>query len=428
MRRRAYPEYKSTGVEWLGQVPEHWEVKPLKYICSKSAIYGANESAENYIDEGVRFLRTTDIDDNGCLHQDDAMYIEESLVKDYLLQDGDLLISRSGTIGRCFLYDSQIHEKCAYAGYLVRFTLKKIFSPRFVFYFTKSQSFMDWLSISVISSTIGNVNGQKYASMILALPPYNEQQNVADFLDHETNRIDVLIEKKERQIELLQEKRSALITQAVTKGHNPNARMKYSGVEWLGEIPEHWDLERLKYCLQLISTKTVSRENPIALENIESWTGRYIPVESEFESEGVAVEAGDILFGKLRPYLAKVLLMGSKGVAIGDFFVLRPNKKCFGKFASYLLRTRNVINIINGSTYGAKMPRVNWEFMGNLKFLLPPISEQQSIVNFLNCETERIDTLIDKISNSIAKLREYRSALISTAVTGKIDVRKDSVV
>ncbi|NPV01722.1 MAG: restriction endonuclease subunit S [Brevinematales bacterium] len=201
----------------------------------------------------------------------------------------------------------------------------------------------------------------------------------------------------------------------------PYPKVKPSGTEWLGDVPEKWDIQRLKYCLSLNSYKTETNENTLALENIESWTGNYIDTDSFYEGEGIAFREGDILFGKLRPYLAKVYLSKSFGEAIGDLFVLRPFKHLYPEYASYLLRTKTYIDIIDGSTYGAKMPRVNWEFMGNLPFPLPPLAEQQAIASYLDRETAKIDALIAKNRELIALLAENRSALISRAVTKGLD-------
>ena len=207
---------KDSGVEWLGGIPAHWEVKKLKYLCSKFAIYGANESSNSYIESGIRFLRTSDIDDNGDLVDDNPVHVDPSSVQDYRLITGDLLLSRSGTIGRSFLYDKNRHGECAYAGYLVRFVPNKKLMPKFAFYFTKSSSFQDWLRVSVIQSTIGNVNGQKYANMPIPTSGVTEQKAITDCLNKETSRIDALVSRINQAIEKLQEYRSALITAAVT--------------------------------------------------------------------------------------------------------------------------------------------------------------------------------------------------------------------
>ena len=133
-RWERYPDYMDSGIEWLGEVPEGWDVKRLKYVCCRSALYGANEPSDRYLEEGVRFLRTSDIDECGELNQSKGVYVARSVIREYLLEDGDLLISRSGTLGRSFIYDKKSHGECAYAGYLVRFSFHDNMVPRFVFY------------------------------------------------------------------------------------------------------------------------------------------------------------------------------------------------------------------------------------------------------------------------------------------------------
>jgi type I restriction enzyme, S subunit len=210
---------------------------------------------------------------------------------------------------------------------------------------------------------------------------------------------------------------------------------KDSGVEWLGEVPEHWELKRLKRNLRLLTEKTDRRASPVALENIESWSGRFIQTETSFEGEGIAFERGDILFGKLRPYLAKAYLAESAGEAIGDFHVMRPTKGIDSRFSQYQILNREFIGIVDGSTFGAKMPRVSWDFLGNMVLTVPPVQEQKTIATFLDRETAKIDALIQAMVGNVsigqtkdakcmvALLQERRTALISAAVTGKIDLR-----
>ncbi len=192
---------------------------------------------------------------------------------------------------------------------------------------------------------------------------------------------------------------------------------KDSGVEWPGEVPEHWDVKRLKHILRLLTEKTDRRENAVALENIESWSGRFIQTETTFEGEGVAFEQGDILFGKLRPYLAKVYLAETSGEAVGDFHVMRPTKNTVGRYAQYQILNREFIAIVDGSTFGAKMPRASWDFMGGMVLAAPPIPEQQTIAAFLDRETAKIDALIAEQQRLIELLKEKRQAVISHAVT-----------
>lgn len=199
--------------------------------------------------------------------------------------------------------------------------------------------------------------------------------------------------------------------------YKPYPAYKDSGVEWLGEVPDHWEVKRLKRCLSLMTEKTSRRDYPVALENIESWSGRFIETESEFEGEGVAFAPGDILFGKLRPYLAKAYLAQTNGEAVGDFHVLRPKEEISGRYAQYQILNQDFISIADSSTFGAKMPRVGWEFMANMGFLAAPTSEQIAIATFLDRETAKLDNLIAKQEKLIELLQEKRQALISHVVS-----------
>lgn len=192
---------------------------------------------------------------------------------------------------------------------------------------------------------------------------------------------------------------------------------KDSGVAWLGEVPVHWGVRRLKLNLALLTEKATRRDWPVALENIEGWSGRFVPTEGEFEGDGVAFDAGDILFGKLRPYLAKVFLAGRAGEAVGDFHVLRPQQGMDGRYVQYQMLSQSFIEAIDSSTFGSKMPRASWETLGHMPLTVPPASEQTAITAFLDRETAKIDALIAEQEKLIALLEEKRQATISHAVT-----------
>ena len=424
MKYPKYPAYKDSGIEWIGEIPEHWTTVKLKNISSLSADYGLNIKAEDYSDNGVRFIRITDITGDE-LATIDAVYVPEKYANTKKLLNGDILFARSGaTIGKSFLYNSAKHGECTFAGYLVRFRLKPKNSADFIYFFTKSTSYFSQVYSSSISSTIDNFNGEKYSTLSVPLPPSEEQIPLTDSLNKTCFRIELLISKQQKLIGLLKEKRQAIITHAVTNGLDPNVPMKDSGIEWIGEIPEHWEVKRLKYCAHLVTEKGNHELGQVALENIESWSGKYIQTETEFAGEGVRFRTGDVLFGKLRPYLAKVYHAKFPGEAVGEFFILRPFSDVDSNFLFYWLINREYINIIDSSTYGAKMPRVDWDFMGNLPMAVPTQNEQLNIVDFLASETNKVDNLILKQQEMVDLLMEHKSSLISNAVTGKIDVRR----
>ena len=243
---------------------EGWEWIRLKHLCVRSALYGANESADSYVEEGVRFLRTTDIGDDGELRQSGAVFLPEETIKDYLLADGDLLISRSGTIGRSFVYSKAAHGRCAYAGYLVRFVPGARLNPRFAFYVTKSNHFYSWLESQVVSSTIGNVNGQKYGNLLVPTPAIDKQREVVAFLDRETAMLDDLLRQKQRFLQLTDDSRRAVVAQAVTRGIR-DMPLVPSGVEWFGSVPQHWTVNRLGRLA--VEINDVNHEMPDAVED-----------------------------------------------------------------------------------------------------------------------------------------------------------------
>ena len=229
---KPYPLYKASGVKWLGSVPEHWDVRRLKSLCSRCALYGANVSATSYSAKGIRFLRTTDLTEEGEL-KPGGVFLPESLVRDYILNDGDLLISRSGTIGRSFLYDGKRHCRCAYAGYLVRFVTNSEVLPEYVFYFTRTEAFAGFLRTAAISSTIENVSGEKYAGLKLPLPPLREQSAIIRFANGIERNIGRYIRAKQALIDLLEEQRQVIIYRAVTGQVNVVTGKPHRGIQTL---------------------------------------------------------------------------------------------------------------------------------------------------------------------------------------------------
>jgi type I restriction enzyme, S subunit len=201
----------------------------------------------------------------------------------------------------------------------------------------------------------------------------------------------------------------------------PYPKYKESGVEWLGAVPEGWEVVPLKYCVNLQSEKNSEAEFRVGLESIESFTGRLTVTEIESDSSGITFKEGDILFGKLRPYLVKIWLADRDGESIGDIFVIRPIKLVSSRYLAPLLREDKLIALLNGASYGSKMPRVGWDFMGGIEVPLLPLPEQQAIADYLDAETQRIDTLIAELREMIRLLKEKRQALISHCVTKGLD-------
>jgi type I restriction enzyme S subunit len=269
--------------------------------------------------------------------------------------------------------------------------------------------------------------------MLFPVPSLPEQTAIVRFLDYMDRRIRRSIRAKQKLIKLLDEYRQALIHQAVTgqidvRTGKPYPAYKDSGVEWLGEVPAHWGVRRLKTVVNHVNEQTTTKTDEdlyIALEHVESWTGRLLPPsgEAHFDGQVKRFQAGDVLFGKLRPYLAKVVRPKQSGVCVGEFLVLRPMTILSPLYLEVVLRSAPAIDFMNSSTYGAKMPRVEWTFVGAMLFPVPPLPEQTAIVEHLDAQTAKLDAAIAAARREIELLREYRERLIADVVTGKLDVR-----
>jgi len=430
---KPYPTYKDSGVEWLGKVPEHWEVRRLKQICTRSAIYGANVPAEQYSNTGTRFIRTTDITESGELKKS-GVFLPTELVKDYLLENGDLLLSRSGTIGRSFLFDENRHGQCAYAGYLVRFVPNKKVVPKYIFRFTQTTAFDGFLKAIAISSTIENVNGEKYASCLLPLPPLPEQTAIVRFLDYMDRRIKRYINAKQKMIKLLSEYKQALIHQAVTgkidvRTGKPYPSYKDSGVSWLGKVPEHWEVRRLKNTSYRIMGQSPPSEDcssePIGLPFLQGCAefGQIHPYPKQFCRRPMKLAPiGSILISVRAPVGRLNVADQEYGIGRGLCAILTFENLLYKNFAIYALLASvdSLVMSSTGSTYDA----VSVNDIGTQLLPLPPLPEQTAIVEYLDDQTGKIDTAIATARKEIELLREYRERLIADVVTGKVDVRE----
>ena len=236
--------------------------------------------------------------------------------------------------------------------------------------------------------------------------------------------IDKLISTKEQKITLLKEQRTSLINQVVTKGINPNVKMKDSGVEWIGEIPENWGVFKMKYGVNHIIEKglTTKEDVKISPENVESMTGVCFNFYSEYEGEGMRFNKGDILLNKLRLYLKKIVLTEVNGYSMGEMIVLRCSNKLFNRYFYFLIFHQGLIDLLNSQSNGVKLPRVSPEIIMNSIIPFPPFNEQIQIFEHLDSKTKEIDELIQLEQKKIDLLKEYRQSLISEVVTGKFKV------
>jgi restriction endonuclease S subunit len=426
---KRYERYKDSGVEWIGEIPEHWGVKPLKRVFKIINGGTPSSSEESYWNGEIVWVTPNDLSKltEACIVDSERKITQDGLhnCSARIVPKGSIVISTRAPIGYVAIAGVPL---CTNQGCKSLVAINKV-NPKYFYYWMHSISF--YLNVLGQGTTFIELSNSSLSMVELLTPSINEQKAIANFLDQKTAVIDDLIADKEKLIELLQEKRQAIITEAVTKGLNPNVKMKDSGIEWIGEIPEHWDIRRIKYLANVRNIKASDSDNDktyVGLENIEPKTGKLL-INNNDEQQIIGETAnifkkGDVLFGKLRPYLAKCIVANFNGRCTSELLVLRTTSNILPEYLYFFMLSPIFIDVVNSSTYGAKMPRASWDFIGNLKIPLPNIKEQEEIVEYLIKLTNKIDDLISDISTQIQKLKEYRQSLISEAVTGKIDVRE----
>jgi len=435
---KPYAEYKESGLPWLGQVPGHWDVRVLKRLCLRSALYGANIPASDYVASGVRFLRTTDITDDGVLRRG-GVFVSSRDAESYMLSDGDLLVSRSGTIGRSLRYRAHLHGPCSYAGYLVRFVPSQAASPDYLFHFTKSIPFNDFIRVSAVSSTIENVNGDKFANMPVILPPPAEQAAIVRFLDWANGRLERAIRAKRKVIALLGEQKQAIIHRAVTRGLDPSVPLKPSGIPWLGDIPQHWEVRSFLRCTTeradyrgATPEKVEAGVFLVTAKNVrKGWidyeTSKEFVRESEYAKimrRGMA-RMGDVLLTMEAP-LGHFALIDREDIALAQRVVrfrLNPSL-LLPPFALHCLNSPYFQSQLLERATGSTAQGIKASKLPQLVVARPDVAEQESIVEYVGRACAPLDVVISRLNREIELLREYRTRLVADVVTGKLDVRE----
>jgi type I restriction enzyme S subunit len=436
---KPYPAYKDSGVEWIGRVPEHWEIKKLKYIAE--IILGkmlTNDDNGGYFLKP--YLRAQNINWQN-VNSDDIkeMWFSKQELKQYRIKLHDLLISEGGEVGRTAIWKNEI-EECYIQNSVHKVTMLPGNNPFYylsLFFLYGQLGFFD----SIVSRvSIAHLTKEKLKEVFCFVPPFPEQRAISIYLDDHTQKIDTLIEKKQKLNDLLKEERSATINQAVTKGLNPEAPMKDSGIEWLGEIPKHWGVKKLK---NVVKGKLKYGANESA-EFEDVIFPRYIRItdfgddgklrEDTFKSlpfeiaKEYLLEKGDILFARSGATVGKTFQFKNyQGLACFAGYLIKasPDESKILSDYLYLFTKSNVYeNWKNSIFIQATIQNIGADKYNLLQITSPSIEEQKSIVQLIESEYTKTDRAISRIEKEIALLQEYRTSLISEVVTGKIDVRE----
>ncbi|OGU35953.1 MAG: hypothetical protein A2315_15240 [Ignavibacteria bacterium RIFOXYB2_FULL_35_12] len=409
-----YPKYKLAGVEWIGDIPEHWEVERTKWVFSESKL---RNRELKYVDEDLLSVseyygvakRREIIDNNDILNR------AESLSENKIVIKGELVINIMLAWKKGLGISD--HNGIVSPSYCVFKLLVDKGDPKFFHYLYRTNLYAEVFrqnSRGIIDSRL-RLYPEEFFNIITIVPSPEEQTAIANFLDEKTAQIDKLITNKQKLIELLKEERTAIINQAVTRGIVPNVKLKPSGIEWLGNIPEHWAVKKLKYMAKLKSGESITSDNIREADEYAVYGGNGLRgYTSTYTHDG-----DYILIGR------QGALCGNINYAFGKFFasehavvVTRFNDEHIF-WLGELLRSMN----LNQYSISAAQPGLSVERIQNLSIPYPQIDEQELIGKHIETETKRIDNTISKIEREIELLQEYRTALISEVVTGKIDVR-----
>ncbi|EOG1818556.1 restriction endonuclease subunit S [Enterobacter hormaechei] len=425
---KAYPEYKDSGVEWLGKVPTHWQLIPCRAVVSHIVDKNDNGKIKNYLSlmANVGVIRYEDKGDIGNKKPDD-------LTKCKIVKKGQLVInSMNYGIGS---YGMSPFDGVCSSVYIIlepKENILKRYALR-IFENTPFQKHLATFGNGILEHRAA-IKWDDIKGQAIPLPCKDEQRNILKFLDHQTARIDDLIEKQQQLIELLKEKRQAVISHAVTKGLIPDVPMKDSGVEWLGKVPDHWKLIKFSHCVSIRSGQVDPRKLPycdywlIAPNHIVSGEGRIINLETAkdqgADSGKYLCRTGEVIYSKIRPALVKACLSPSdKVLCSADMYPMSSYNGLTNNFLLLYLLSDAFTRFAVNQADRVAMPKINRESLSDCKIPVPPIEEQEKIYSHVREALEKLDVLLQKSQLTIEFFQERRTALISAAVTGKIDVR-----
>lgn len=429
-----YEKYKESGVPWLGQVPEGWDLVPIKWITSvkRGASPRPIENPIYFDDDGeYAWVRIADVTaSDAYLSKTEQRLSELGSSLSVKMQPGQLFLSIAGSVGKPIITNIKC---CIHDGFVYFPELNG--DPKFLFYIFLSGQ--PYLGLGKLGTQL-NLNTDTVGAITIGYPPLPEQKAIAAFLDKKTAEIDALIAKKEELLKLLAEQRTALITHAVTKGLNLSAPMKDSGIDWLGHIPAHWDVKKVKYVANRVYTGgtppstgpdyfedgSVAWFSPSDFrdENIYLGNSKKKVRHEVFEETGIKLfPENSVLLVGIGATLGKVGVSKEACTSNQQINAIVPKENILPAFLTYfLLVQRSTLKIISNST---TLGIINQEKTKSVELALPPIEEQQKILDYVDGKLKHMDAVVDKTQQAIDRLKEYRTALITNAVTGKIDVR-----
>ncbi len=450
MKLTAYPRYKSSGVEWLGNVPEHWEVKKLGWHIDLFTGF-AFQSERFSLDDGIRLVRGDNVTEGELRWGDKTRYwTEESPSLDkFSLRAGDIVIGMDGSkVGKNYAMVRESDLPLLLVQRVARLRCDEAIHQRFLFALIGSEQFRTWVELTKTEPAIPHISPHDIRAFPVPFPSEAEQRAIAAYLDRETGRVDRLVAKKQDLIERLKEKRTALISRTVTRGLPPaaaraanlpeNPPLKPSGVPWFDECPSHWQTKRLRHISDIIVVGVVVNPSSyVTDEGVVFLLGgdvremqidtsdckRCSPESSNGPLVKSRLDGGDLVVVRVGyPGVAAVIPPELEGGNVASMMLVRKHQRFCSQWLAYAFNSqvgRDQVEIVQ---YGAAQKQFNISHAVDFAFPFPPLPEQVAIAAYLDEETAKLDALVGKVEEAVERLQEYRTALITAAVTGKINV------
>jgi type I restriction enzyme, S subunit len=444
----SYSSYKNSGVEWIGQIPSAWKINPIGLNFDINGRIGwKNLRSDEYVDEpnyiflSTPNLKSKNIDYENVNYITKERYDESPEIK---LSVGDILLVKSGsTLGIVNIVRHLPKPASVNGSSVVLRKQTDNINPNYYYHLLKSNYFQNIMKITQSGVGVPSVNQSDIKKIKILLPSNQEQQQISDYLDYKTSKIDTLIKTTQQKIDLLKEQRISLINTSVTKGLNPNKEMKDSGVEWIGEIPNGWDIKKFKYVSEIVTGNTPSKKNeelfytnaddgfvwvkPSSLDNGHNYINsseEYLTNEGRDETRVIPKDSTMICC--IGNTSGKHGISGQELSTNQQINSVLPNKNILKpRFCLFYVSmfTNDLLKWINFAT----LPIFTKTNLEDTIFILPPLQEQKQIVDYLDKETSKIDSLINIESRRIVLLKEFRQSLVSDVVTGKVDVRNEAL-
>ncbi|WP_175696838.1 restriction endonuclease subunit S [Burkholderia ambifaria] len=429
-----YKKYKPTSCAWLAEIPEHWKIKRVKNIATYN-----DEVLDERTDPDfeIEYVDISSVTLTNGIQKTETMPFEKSPSRARRkVKDGDIIVSTVRTYLKAIASISDPPENMIVSTGFAVIRPKENFHSGFAGYLLQSNGFVGEVVANSVGVSYPAINASDLVRIPAVEPPLEEQQAIARFLDFKTAQIDTLIAKQQTLLDKLIEKRTAIISHAISKGVDSQVEVKNSGVEWLGNIPAHWEVKRIKNIATYNDEALDERTDPdfeidyVDISSVTLTNGiqktETMPFEKSPSRARRKVKDGDIIVSTVRTYLKAIASISDPPenmIVSTGFAVIRPKENFHSGFAGYLLQSNGFVGEVVANSVGVSYPAINASDLVRIPAVEPPLEEQQAIARFLDFKTAQIDAQCQKINEVIFNLQEYRSSLITNTVTGKIDVR-----